>query len=253
MWQFPNVVYLLIDPRDGEGRYVGATTKFEQRKTQHLCDPAWNDDSYRARWLRKLKCLGLQPEMVIIGSYSTIELMYEAEMYWENDLRAWGCRLVNTKRCGIPVHPTARTAEACVNISLAKLGTKNPMFGQTHSDETKRKMSVARSGSRNGNFGKRMSDTQKEQIREALTGRPTGRKGVPNPKLAGENHGMFGKHHTEVSKQKMSKSKKGISTPNTGRDWTKAERIEMSKRKIGVKIKCGNCKELGHNKQTCTR
>lgn len=66
-------------------------------------------------------------------------------------------------------------------------GSKNPMYGKHHSEETKNKL--------------RQIDkayTQTQEYRENMS-----------KVTSGEKNGMYGKHHTEESKQKMSDAKKG--------------------------------------------
>ncbi len=91
--------------------------------------------------------------------------------------------------------------------SKKHLGKNNPMYGRTHSEETRQKISKA-------NSGRIQPQSEKEKQIQAQTGR----KRAPfskewKEKLAesnrGENNGMYGKKHTESSKLKMSKMATG--------------------------------------------
>lgn len=57
------------------------------------------------------------------------------------------------------------------NISMAVSGDKNPFYGKTHSDETRKKISVARKGKlvgeSNPRYGQRLSKEQKEHLSDA--------------------------------------------------------------------------------------
>lgn len=72
----------------------------------------------------------------------------------------------------------------------AQSGNKNPMFGKTHSDETKRKISSARTGTI-------WNATQKEQC---------------SIRNSGDKNPFYGKAHTEETRKTISKSLKGKCT-----------------------------------------
>lgn len=104
-------------------------------------------------------------------------------------------------------------------------GENNPMFGKTHSIETRSKISENHadvSGENNPNYGKPRSNETKQKLSEL-------RKG----KFTGENNPFYGKKHTEEVKQKMSKERKGKfigeSNPFYGKKHT-----EESKKKISI-------------------
>lgn len=75
-------------------------------------------------------------------------------------------------------------------------------LGKKASAETKIKMSIARTGEKNHNYGKRMSDEQKKKISQTQIERGTSK---------GKNHPMYGKHHSEATKQKIRIAKLNIS------------------------------------------
>ena len=74
----------------------------------------------------------------------------------------------------------------------------NPMFGKTHSEESKRLMSEKKKGL-----------------------------------YSGENHPMYGKHHSEESKKKISESNLGKDAWNTGKSWSEEYKKKMSQSKSG--------------------
>ena len=75
---------------------------------------------------------------------------------------------------------------------------KHPMLGKHHSEESKKKMSNAKKGKPSHNKGKPMSEETKKKLSESKKGLQTGEK---NP--------MFGKHHSEETKQKIGEVHKG--------------------------------------------
>ncbi len=85
-------IYVLIDPRDEEIRYVGKTKSPKRRLGSHLRD---RDDSYRTRWIGKLGRMGMVPRMQVIQEVPA-SFEAEAEKYWIAYFRAIGCRLTNS-------------------------------------------------------------------------------------------------------------------------------------------------------------
>ena len=77
-------------------------------------------------------------------------------------------------------------------------GEKHPMFGKHHSEETKKKIGKSHKGKPSHNKGKPMSEKTKKKLSES-------KKGLQ----AGEKNPMFGKHHSDETKLKISKVHKG--------------------------------------------
>ena len=55
-------------------------------------------------------------------------------------------------------------------MSNAQSGEKHPMYGKTHTEETKKKMSEANSGEKAYWYGKTLSDEHKQKMSEAKSG-----------------------------------------------------------------------------------
>jgi len=97
------------------------------------------------------------------------------------------------------------SSEALAKMVAAKIGKydgeNNPFYGKTHSNETKQIISEK-------NKGKIISDETKEKMSKSLMGKMVGEK---NPMFGkrGKETPMFGKHHTEEAKQKISEFRKG--------------------------------------------
>ena len=81
-----------------------------------------------------------------------------------------------------------------------KIGIANSkaLKGKTHSSEWSKKMSEKFSGENNPFYGKHHSEETKKKISKS-------RKG----KLIGKNHPMYGKNHSQESLKKMSKNRQG--------------------------------------------
>lgn len=87
-------IYVLIDPRDGEIRYVGRTVQsLEQRLLQHI-QKSTKKSHRRAVWIRDLQANGLVPSIEEVESVS-IEDSPEKEKHWTRKLLAEGRQLLN--------------------------------------------------------------------------------------------------------------------------------------------------------------
>jgi len=89
-------------------------------------------------------------------------------------------------------HPSKATREKLSKSHKGLLnGEKNPMYGKTHSLESRKKMSKATRGKNNHNYGKHWSKKMRER-------------------MSGKNHYLYGKHMPQESKEKISKAHKGF-------------------------------------------
>ena len=127
-------------------------------------------------------------------------------------------------------------------ISEATKGENNPFYGRTHSEETRKRMVENHwncSGENHYLFGKHMKEETKEKLRQANLGENNPHYGIPlteqqkknismaltgikrsdetkqrikdnHADFSGKNHPLYGKHHNEETKKKLSIS---CSTP----------------------------------------
>ena len=109
---------------------------------------------------------------------------------------------------------------------ISKLKTYDPDFGYNKTyggegcrptEETRRKQSEAQKGENHPMFGKHHSEETKRKQSEA-------RKG----KYCGKNNPMYGKHHSEETKERISEAKKGRPSPNKGRTFSEEHKIKLS-------------------------
>lgn len=112
-------IYVLIDPRNNEIRYVGKSINPNVRVRRHISEAKNSKQTnHRINWLKNLASDGYKPIIEIIdevvGEWEWLEI------YWINQLKVWGFKLVNSTD-----------------------GGENPPLwsGKTHSKEHKEKLS----------------------------------------------------------------------------------------------------------------
>lgn len=173
-------IYILIDPRTYQIRYVGQTINIKSRFIDHTTKQYGKNR--RTCWLNKLRSLNLKP--IIQGIEECDETNWaDREKYWIRHYRELGCDLVNATGGGegnigwIPSEETRR------RMSEANKGEKNPNYGKIRSEEHKRKIGE-------GNKGKTMSAESRRKMSEAKKGKTLSKE--TRLKLSkmwqGENH-----------------------------------------------------------------
>lgn len=135
-------IYGLVDPRDGQLRYVGQTSTGMTRVKAHGMPSRYT--KYRTRcdiWIRTLHSLGLKYEAIVLEGVCDLGALDEAEVFWIAYLRFVGCNLLNHTDGGGGIrglrHTDAtkakmaasnrgkkRTKETCENISIALRGKR---------------------------------------------------------------------------------------------------------------------------------
>lgn len=192
-------IYGLLDPRDGQIKYVGKTKDLAQRMKDHLKD-AKRSNTPKNAWLLKLGRLDLCPEMIVLEEVSKA-MWPEAERRWIADMR---------KR-GIPLK----------NICDGGEGRTGPL-----SDETKRKLSIA-------NRGRKWTPEQRKRASEAQMGHR-----VSSATKERLRRAALGRKHTKQSREKISQAHRGvpkseehrkkIGLAHKGRIFSPATRAKMS-------------------------
>ena len=95
-------IYALIDPRNGEVKYIGRTTNPKNRMQQH-CKPSGNiRHSLKEDWIGQLRNIGLSPEMEII---EIVENGFSAalrERAWIRRYQSTDNKMSNAPKMGRP-------------------------------------------------------------------------------------------------------------------------------------------------------
>jgi hypothetical protein len=181
------LIYGLIDPRNGELRYIGKSSSGRRRIRSHLWPTEFALKTRLVAWIKNLLREGLVYDSVIIQTFITGECLGEAERYWIAHFRAAGSRLVNLtdggegfpglkitdetrKKMSESAKKRKASPETCAKISAGNKGrVKSPeeiarltqsLRGRKFSPEAKRRMK-----------GGVLAESTKRQIAAALTGR----------------------------------------------------------------------------------
>jgi hypothetical protein len=161
----------------------------------------------RAFWFMHSKG-PLQKERYINSRfYETLKSLHKESMNGSNN-PMHGVRLTGENG---PMFGKTHSEETRKKISIVTSGSNNPMYGKTHSPETIKKMREAKLGEKNARFGKTHTEEARQKIRESKLGEKHHLFGKPSEEMP-----FFGKKHTEAAKRIMSEKR---SLDNLGRKW----------------------------------
>lgn len=144
-------IYTLSDPRTNEVRYVGVTYDIKQRFYYHVYSAKHRRTTKNHCWVFSLLNQGISPLMEIIEEIKPESGMtwQEAEIFWIETLRFYGCNLNNLTAGGRGgLKPSKEVRE---KISQSRIGF-------THKAETKARISASSKA--------RMTDAEKEHLRQ---------------------------------------------------------------------------------------
>ena len=182
-------IYLIIDLTNWK-KYVG----------QHHYHLEKLDSNYHGSGTIISKIYKKRPETlkeVYLKTCYTQEELDEWEQYYikfYDTLYPNGYNLEEGGRGGVPSEEVRKKISEALKGLQA--GEKNPFYGKTHSEESKKKISESQKG-------KHLSEETKRKMSESRKGRPSPNKGKP-----AHNKGI---PMSEEQKRKISESKKNIS------------------------------------------
>ncbi len=93
-------IYILIDPRDDEVRYVGWTFNINKRYKSHISNRKQLKHTYKIMWIEQLVSLNMLPKYEIIESGYGVELAAVAEKKWIAYYKNIGTNLTNLTEGG---------------------------------------------------------------------------------------------------------------------------------------------------------
>lgn len=202
-------IYSLIDPRDGEVKYVGKARDIEDRMRTHFKD-AKRRNTPKNAWLRKLRRLGLRPEVRVLEEVAKSE--------WPGAEKKW---IAIFRKRGAPLK----------NICDGGEGRTGPL-----SEETKRKLSIA-------GKGRVVTEETREKMRQSARERGVSQK--TRDAAARMGFANRGRKHTAESRKKMSLASKGkkksqehrrkIGLAHRGRVFSEETKAKMRAARAGWK------------------
>ena len=167
------IIYALADPRTREVRYIGETIRtLVQRLSQHKRAAREKTTPPVNAWIRSIQ----SPLMIEIESLDSVEGMHAAEVFWIDQFRFMGARLLNVAPGG-----STRT-------------------GYRHSEETKARWRKDRRGDRAGNYGNTHTAETRAELRRIATDH-----------IAAHGHSCTGRVLSDETKRRISAARKGVS------------------------------------------
>jgi hypothetical protein len=217
-------IYTLADPRTGEVRYVGMTSRtVEQRLREHLKDGRTRKGvSHRLHWLRQLVSEGLEPAVAIIEE-TTEELWAERERHWIAKLRDDGCALTNHTDGGEGVLGHRHSDETRAKIRekraqqviapehIARMAEAN--IGNKHSTGPKPPRTTTHRERLSASLkGREFSEESRARMAEAARGRTASPETRAKMSVASKgNQHRLGKCHSPESRAKIGAAHRGKS------------------------------------------
>lgn len=257
------VIYTISDPRDFAVRYVGFTSRpMKIRKSAHMSNARAGNNSPVYRWIRKLMASGLSPIFTVIES-GIGDSWVEREMYWIAYYRSVdrrkmlncsdggegtiGVKLTADQRDRISKSLSGRRLSdvARKNISLAKMGDKNPNYGKKPSDETLAKKRAV-------SLGRKISEETKAKLRASrlnISDETRMKLSLSRKNMSEENKQKIRNGIINMSPEAKARRFKGISIGlmvrclNTGKEYRS---FEAAARDVGISGKTvGRCARGG--------
>lgn len=128
-------IYSLVDPISHEIRYIGKTVDPAKRLARHIRD-GYTKRSHKGCWIYGLLQKGLRPKMVILEECLCDDWI-EMEKYYIRILP----NLTNHTEGGDSPGGHRMSEEAKMKMSESKKGSKNPFFGKTHTNKSRKSVS----------------------------------------------------------------------------------------------------------------
>jgi hypothetical protein len=128
-----NFVYALIDPRTGEPRYVGQTSKGMMRPQSHKIPSVLRKRPAHFRnWVNEMRRNGVTYSITVLERFPSSEPSDEAEIRWIRILRSQGYRLINYTDGGGGIRGWKHSVKTKQQFSKTRKGKKLPPRSKKH-------------------------------------------------------------------------------------------------------------------------
>ena len=215
-------IYALVDPRNGEVKYVGKTVfPVRERLGRHIREARQGVVSHKCNWIRQLLNQGLKPLVLLLEE---TEDWQTREVFWIAHYQSIG-KLTNLAEGGKGSSGYRLTAEQREKQVAAMRGKKRDVHfsqnqserlkGRRLSEETKAKISATKRGKSQDSEsnakrsaalkGKAKSEETKAKISAALKGKKPSEQCIEQSVMT-----HTGRKASEATRQKMSEARKGL-------------------------------------------
>lgn len=152
------IIYGLVDPGNGELRYIGQSSSGLTRPKMHAMPSMLKKTStFVSCWIKGLKKLNLKPEIIIIEKCEK-DTLNDNEVFYIEYFRFLGCNLCNHLSGGSSNYEYDVVTRK--KIGEASKGRK-PWLGRNHTEETKKLLSEQRMGKNSPWYGKKHTSETK--------------------------------------------------------------------------------------------
>lgn len=134
------IIYGLVDPRNGELRYIGKSSSGLLRPRKHWNPRCMRNDknTHKVRWVQQLLNINLIPDVLVLEIYSTHDELLDAETELIQYYRALGCRLTNIRLGGGLTPEEGKLLSNSRSAESKAISKKNMLAGAITSDIRRR-------------------------------------------------------------------------------------------------------------------
>lgn len=191
-------IYGLYDPRDNELRYIGKTSRLEQRLNEHLVEARKGKiKSYKNNWIKQLLNKNMLPYIEVL-EVSSYENWKEKEKYWITFYKENGSKLTNIMNGGQGFEVGHKhSPEVIEKLKKTLAGRKPPA------------LAIQRAAEKNRGKPHPTSEEAKRKLRAINLGKKHSQETIDRMRIAQakENNHFYGKNHSEETRAKMRKPK----------------------------------------------
>lgn len=165
-------IYVLIDPKSNQIKYVGKTTDIKRRLRRHISE-RFLHDSYKDRWIRKIVDSNVLLEIEIIDEVDKSNWGYW-EKFYISYFKSIGCLLTNGTIGGDEPPSTKgrkHTIESRLKMSNTKKGKPIPWLnnGIERTEEHRQNLSKSCKGRQSPNKGNVYTKEHRDKLSNSST------------------------------------------------------------------------------------